>query len=213
MRVIDLLSFIDRVNIGNARVAGLQTDLKMSDHQYSLALTITYIPYIAIELPAGLILKRVGANILLPAMVTLWGLTTTLQGLVTTYHGLLVARFFLGLAEGGLIPGIVLVMSRFYKRDQIQLRISLFFTAASLTAGFSGLLASAIQGMDGRAGHRGWQWIFMLVRSTCPPLSVSYVTTAGRGLISIVGGDFHGGIWTSVLFHSSTDPDVIPVSH
>jgi MFS family permease len=58
----------------------------------------------------------------------------------------------------------MLVMSRFYKRDQIQFRMTLLFTAASLAGAFSGLLASAILGMDGRAGHKGWQWIFILVR-------------------------------------------------
>ena len=157
----------------------------MSDHQYSLALTITYIPYIIVEIPACLILKGVGANILIPTLVTLWGLITTLQGLVTSYQGLLVARFFLGLVEGGLLPGIVLIMSQFYKRDQIQLRMALLFTAASLAGGFSGLLASAILGMDGRAGHSGWQWIFILVRSTCAPLCVACVPPPGRGLISI----------------------------
>ena len=167
----DLLSFIDRVNIGNARVAGLQKDLKMTDFQYSLALTITFIPYIVVEIPAGLIVKRVGANNLLPVLATLWGLVTTLQGLVTSYPGLLAARFFLGLVEGGLLPGIVLVMSRFYKRDQLQLRLALLFTAASLTGAFSGLLASAIVGMDGLAGHKGWQWIFILVRDPCMPPS------------------------------------------
>ena len=176
MRVIVSLSFIDRVNIGNARVAGLQTDLKMSDYQYSLALTITYIPYIAVEIPAGLILKRVGANILLPAMVTLWGLIATLQGLVTSYQGLLIARFFLGLVEGGLIPGVVLVMSRFYKRDQIHLRMALFFTVASSNGGLSGILASIILRMDGRAGYSGWQWIFILVRiRLCGPCITTYV--------------------------------------
>ena len=138
----------------------------MSDYQYSLALTITYIPYIAVEIPGSLMLKRVGANILLPTMVTLWGVITTMQGLVSSYQGLLTARFFLGLVEGGLVPGIMLVMSRFYKRDQIQLRMALLFTGGSLSGAFSGLLASAILGMDGRAGHRGWQWIFILVCST-----------------------------------------------
>jgi MFS family permease len=166
---IDLLSFIDRVNIGNARVAGLQSDLKMTDYQYSLALTVTYIPYIAIEIPAGLVLKRIGADTLMPTLVTLWGLITTLQGLITSFSGLLAARFFLGLVEGALVPGIMLVMSRFYKRDQIQLRLALFFTSASLTGAFSGLLASAILGMDGVAGHRGWKWIFILVRHPCIP--------------------------------------------
>jgi len=177
--IVDLLSFIDRVNIGNARVAGLQTDLKMSDYQYSLALTITYIPYLAVEIPASLVLKRVGANILLPTIAVLWGLITTLQGLVTSYQGLLAARFFLGLVEGGLLPGITLVMSRFYRRDQIQLRMTLLFSASSLAGAFSGLLASAILGMDGRAGHRGWQWIFILVRD-------SQVTTTCRELMNLL---------------------------
>jgi MFS family permease len=135
----------------------------MSDQQYSFALIVTTIPYLAVEIPASLILKRVGANILLPTMATLWGLTTTLQGLVTSYKGLLATRFFLGLAEGGLIPVFMIVMSRFYRRDQIQLRVTLIFTASSLAGAFSGLLASAILGMDGCAGRRGWQWIFILV--------------------------------------------------
>lgn len=175
--ITDLLSFIDRVNIGNARVAGLQKDLNMTDFQYSLALTITFIPYIVVEIPAGLVVKRIGANYFLPVMTTLWGLITTLQGLVTSYSGLLVARFFLGLVEGGLLPGIVLVLSRFYKRDQLQLRLALLFTGASLTGAFSGLLASAIVGMNGLAGHKGWQWIFILVRVPYIPLSLSHTHT------------------------------------
>ena len=178
----------------------------MSDHQYSLALTITYIPYIAIELPASLVVKRVGANVLLPTMVTLWGLITALQGLVTSFGGLLAARFFLGLAEGGLLPGVMLVMSQFYRRDQIQLRLALFFTSASLTGAFSGLLASAIVGMDGRAGRRGWQWIFILVRISCVHSLLCFL---GTDEISNAGGDFHGGICACVLLHSSTDSDVI----
>ena len=55
----------------------------MSDYQYSLVLTITYIPYIIVEVPASLVLKPVGANILLPTMDILWGLTATLK--VTEY--------------------------------------------------------------------------------------------------------------------------------
>lgn len=47
----------DRTNVGNARIAGLQSDLHMTNHQYSIALTVTYIPYIAAELPSNLLLK------------------------------------------------------------------------------------------------------------------------------------------------------------
>ena len=148
-------------------------------------------------------------------MVILWGLTTTLQGFVSSYQGLLAARFFLGLFEGGLLPGIMLVMSRFYKRDQIQMRMSLLFTAASLAGAFSGLLASAILGMNGREGHKGWQWIFILV-SICLHPSPFFLRSLLRQSIDgicVVGGNFHRSIWTCVLLHSSTDSDIIPISH
>lgn len=72
----------------------------MTNHQYSIALTVTYVPYIAAELPSNLLLKVVGPNLMLPTMLALWGIVTTLQGTVRTYHQLLACRFFLGLFEG-----------------------------------------------------------------------------------------------------------------
>ncbi|KAI9568125.1 major facilitator superfamily domain-containing protein [Boletus coccyginus] len=158
-----LLAFLDRTNIGNARVAGLQTSLGMSDYQYTVALTVTYIPYVCTELPATLLLKYVGPNILLPATVTLWGVVSATQGLVTNYSGLLACRFFLGLVEGGVFPCIVLYLSYFYPRARLQIRrIATFYMSASLSGAFSGLLAAAIEQLDGRGGKPGWAWIFIL---------------------------------------------------
>lgn len=157
-----LLSFLDRANIGNARVAGLQKDLHMTNRQYSTVLTITYVPYIVCELPSNLLLKKVGPHRLLPGIVFAWGLVTAFQGLVHNYSGLIATRFFLGLCEGGLLPGLVLYMSYFYRRDQLQLRVALLFSATSLAGAFSGLLAAAIVNLDGRHGRPGWAWIFIL---------------------------------------------------
>jgi len=157
-----LLSFLDRTNLGNARVAGLQHDLKMTNKQYSIALTVTYVPYIVAELPSNLLLKIVGPNLMLPTMLTLWGVVTTLQGVVTSYKGLLACRFFLGLLEGGVFPGLVLYLSFFYPRRRLQWRISAFFSAASISGAFSGLLAFGIINMDGIGKRPGWAWIFIL---------------------------------------------------
>lgn len=157
-----LLSFLDRTNVANARVAGMQVDLKMTNYDYSLALTVTYIPYIIAELPSNLLLKAVGPNLMLPAMLTLWGVITTLQGVVTTYGGLLVCRFFLGLMEGGVFPGLVLYLSYFYPRHKLNLRISGFFSSASVAGAFGGILAYGIINMDGVGGKPGWSWIFIL---------------------------------------------------
>lgn len=111
MSILYLCAFLDRVNVGNARVAGLQTDLKISDTEYQTALTITYIPYILAELPSNLILNRIGPRILLPTICILFGLVSSLQSQVYNYAGLLACRFFLGFVEGGLFPGIVLYLS------------------------------------------------------------------------------------------------------
>ncbi|KAG1860508.1 major facilitator superfamily domain-containing protein [Suillus tomentosus] len=157
-----LLSFLDRSNIANARVAGMQTSLKMTNHQYSIALTMTYVPYIAAEFPSNLLLKYVGPRWMLPTMVTIWGLVATMQGVVKTYSGLLACRFFLGLMEGGLFPGLVLYMSFFYPRERLQIRVATFFASASLSGAFSGLLAAAIMNLNGKGGRPGWAWIFIL---------------------------------------------------
>ncbi|KAH9453467.1 hypothetical protein Pst134EA_024339 [Puccinia striiformis f. sp. tritici] len=156
------LSFLDRSNLGNARIAGLQSSLGLTDHQYSIALTVTYIPYIVAEIPANLLLKKLGPNYFLPGIVTCWGLITTLQGFVRSYSGLIAARFFLGLVEGGMFPAIVLYLSFFYTRRELQIRIALFFSAASLSGAFSGLLAYGIIRLDGTGDLPGWSWIFII---------------------------------------------------
>jgi len=162
MTLFYLLSFLDRSNIGNARVAGLQADLKMSDYRYQLAITFTYVPYILSELPSNLLLKLIGPQILLPAIVTIWGVVTLCQGFCHNLGSLIACRVVLGFFEGGLLPGILLYTSTFYKRSELQWRVGLIFSATSLAGAFGGLLAAAIQQMNGDEGIRGWAWIFII---------------------------------------------------
>ncbi|KAJ7830892.1 major facilitator superfamily domain-containing protein [Mycena olivaceomarginata] len=156
-----LLSFLDRVNIGNARLYGLQKDLNISNKEYTIALTLTYVAYVSSELPSNLVLKRIGPSILLPTIMVLWGVVATLQGVVTNYQGLLACRFFIGFLEGG-VPGIVLYLSLFYPRQKLQTRIAMFFSAASLSGAFSGILAFGIRDLDGKRGHSSAAWIFLI---------------------------------------------------
>ncbi|KAK0229419.1 major facilitator superfamily domain-containing protein [Armillaria nabsnona] len=162
MGMFYFLSALDRGNIGNARIAGLQHDLQMMDKQYSIVLTVTYVPYILIELPLNLLLRVIGPNYLLPTLMTMWGIITILQGVVTSYGGLLACRFFLGVFEGGVSPGMILYLTNFYPRAKMTTRIVSFFAFASLSVAFSGILAYGILRMDGVGGRAGWRWIFIL---------------------------------------------------
>ncbi|WAQ87751.1 hypothetical protein PtA15_8A657 [Puccinia triticina] len=102
------LSFLDRSNLGNVRIIGLQKDLRMTDHDFSMALTITFIPYILIELPSNLLVKRIGAGIQIPLIVTIWGLITCLQGLVTrTEMQFRIALFWGTICIAGAVSGLL----------------------------------------------------------------------------------------------------------
>ncbi|KAI7943054.1 hypothetical protein MJO29_012898 [Puccinia striiformis f. sp. tritici] len=153
-------SSLDRSNIGNARVAGLQKALHLSDHQYSVALTSTFIQLV--KVPANLALKRIGAHIFLPLISCAWGLVTFCQGFTTNFGGLVTARLFMGLAEGGLYPAILLYLSHSYSRDQLQMRIAIFYSSASVSGSFSGLLAYAILHLHDTWGKPAWAWLFFI---------------------------------------------------
>lgn len=91
-----------------------------------------------------------------------WGLVMTLMGIVQNYMGLFWARFFLGVAEAGLFPAVAYNLTSWYCRHEYQLRVSLFYSAASIAGAFSGILAFGISKMDGVGGLEGWRWIFIL---------------------------------------------------
>lgn len=156
-----LLAFIDRANVGNARIDGLADELGLDGYKFNIALAVFYIPYICVDVPSNLVLKHLRAGIYLPSLVVVWGLVSTCTGFVKTYEGLLACRFFLGLAEGGLLGGLVLYLSMFYRRHQLLYRIVMFYAAAPLSGAVGGLLATGLAEIKS-GSYNGWPFIFFV---------------------------------------------------
>jgi len=97
--VLWLLAFIDRSNIGNARLDGLATQLGLDGTKYNAALAV-----FLLDIPSNLLLKRVGGGLYLPAIAVTWGIVGTCMGAVTSYGGLLACRLLLGACEGLRLP-------------------------------------------------------------------------------------------------------------
>ncbi|GES66619.1 MFS general substrate transporter [Aspergillus terreus] len=162
LAILYFFSFLDRGNIGNANIQGLSTDLNLVGNQYNWALTVFFFPYCFFEPLCNLLLVKFKPRIWLPSIMVAWGIVTTLMGIVQNYAGLVAARFFLGLTEAGLFPGLAFYVSLWYPRANAQFRIALIFASASMAGAFSGLLAFLISKMDGVGGLEGWRWIFIL---------------------------------------------------
>jgi sugar phosphate permease len=101
LALLYLLSFLDRGNIGNAKIEGLLEDLHMSGPQYNWCLTVFFFTYCLFEVPSNVLLKRWRPSIWLPTIMVAWGVVMTLMGIVQDFKGLLIARLFLGVAEAG----------------------------------------------------------------------------------------------------------------
>ncbi|KIK98464.1 hypothetical protein PAXRUDRAFT_31147 [Paxillus rubicundulus Ve08.2h10] len=157
-----LLSFLDRSNVGNAKVAGMSTDLNLVGFRYNIAAAVFFILYSLAEVPSNIALKLFRPSRWIPSIMVVWGLIMTLMCLVNTYQGLVAARIFLGLAEAGLFPGVTYYISLWYPRAERSMRIAIFFSAATVAGAFGGVLAYFIEKMEGIGGLHGWQWIFCL---------------------------------------------------
>ncbi|CDR87306.1 related to TNA1-high affinity nicotinic acid plasma membrane permease [Sporisorium scitamineum] len=157
--VLYLMSFLDRTAVGNARVLGMQKDLKLSDNDYAAALSIFFALYCLLEVPSNLILKKLGVKKWIPIIVITWGLVMLLTGFSNNFGALFAWRLLLGAAEAGLFPGITYYLTVLYPRKSIQLRVGLFFSAATIAGAFGGLLAFGLAKVHAGA-YNGWSWIF-----------------------------------------------------
>lgn len=121
-----------------------------------------YVPYIIFELPSNLIIRKVGPARLIPLLLTIWGMVSCVQGTVRDKTGLYINRAFLGLVEAGVLPGLSVYLSFFYTPREMQLRQALYFSGASLSGSFNGLLAVAIGELGGRRGIAKWSWVMII---------------------------------------------------
>ncbi|KAL3461752.1 major facilitator superfamily domain-containing protein [Aspergillus heterothallicus] len=162
LALLFLCSFLDRTNVGNAKILGLEDDLNITNDQYDIGLAVFYLFYILSEVPSNLIIKKASPKIWLPALTAVWGIFTMCLGFVRNFGSFVVVRVLLGIAEGGLLPGMVLYLSSFYRRGDLAIRIGLFYTAASLSGAFGGLLARGLAEIGPRGGLEGWRWIMII---------------------------------------------------
>ncbi|KAJ4420166.1 hypothetical protein N0V82_004509 [Gnomoniopsis sp. IMI 355080] len=172
--ILYLFCFIDRANIGNARLAGLETDLGLEGNDYNAVLSIFYISYILFEVPSNIVCKWAGPGWFLPVISLGFGLSSLGTAFVKNQAQASGVRFILGVFEAGMMPGIAYYLSRWYRRSELAFRLSLYIVMAPLAGAFGGLLASAILRLPHFGGLHTWRMIF----------GIEGIITIGLALIS-----------------------------
>ncbi|KAJ5109058.1 hypothetical protein N7456_005733 [Penicillium angulare] len=154
-----LLAFLDRSNIGNAKIAGMTEDLGLTSDKYAWLLTIFYISYTVFEFQA-LMWKLIKPHQWATFVVFSWGLVATCQAATKNWQGMMALRFLMGAFEAGFGPGVPYLLSFFYRRHELGLRCGLFLSAAPLANTFAGALAYGIT--SGHAKLANWRVLFLV---------------------------------------------------
>ncbi|KAL0576310.1 hypothetical protein V5O48_005686 [Marasmius crinis-equi] len=160
---IYILNYKVRNDAAAARARGFEVDLKLKGEEFPTLLSILYIGYILMQIPSNLFLNWIGKpSIYLPTCMLVWGLISVLIGLTSNFAGALVTRFFLGIVEAPFFPGALFLLSRWYKRDEIGLRMAILACGNLISNAFGTLLASGILGSGYQLGHAAWRWLFYI---------------------------------------------------
>ncbi|KAL4812523.1 major facilitator superfamily domain-containing protein [Aspergillus spinulosporus] len=158
-----LMSYLDRINVSNARLAGMQEDLHMSDTTWSAGISLFYVGYIISQVPANVFIAKGKPSILMPSIMLAWSAVTICMPALTSGWGFCLCRFLVGLTEGPFIPAVSLLTSSWYTKKESPLRMGIWHAGNIISNVFSGLLAAAIlTNMDGIASLRAWQWFILL---------------------------------------------------
>src|SRR5450830_63675 len=156
-----LVNFLDRTNIGYAALT-MNQDLGIGPAMFGWIVGIFFIGYCGSEIPSNLAYHRFGARIWIARIMVTWGIVTVLCAFVRSPTELLIARFFLGVAEGGFSPGIFMYLSGWFPARWRAKAMAIFLLGSPISSVIGGPLSSAILSLHQVGGLKQWQWLFLL---------------------------------------------------
>ena len=221
------LAYIDRINVSFAALT-MNRDIGMTAAVYGFSSTAFYLGYVLFEIPSNLVMDKVGARLWLARIMITWGLVSAATATVIGPNTFLLVRFLLGAGEAGLFPGVLLLFTYWFP-DHYRARIIGTFTLAlPVSVALGAPISTAILGLDGMLGVKGWQWIyileslptvlvglFVLVSLTDGPASAKWLSPAERewlaGRLRAERRAIEAGGKYSIL-QSMTNPKVLLLS-
>ncbi|KAJ7859580.1 MFS general substrate transporter [Mycena leptocephala] len=152
----------DRTNIGNAHtLTAFNENFGITDNnKWTLALSIFYVGYCLLEMPANILQRYIGANRFFFLSLNFWGIASLSVVYAKGYAGLLVLRVLMGIGEAGYYAGMIYYLSFWYKKHELAMRISLCMTG-TLPGAIGGLLAFGLVRAK-TSLLTGWQFLFLI---------------------------------------------------
>jgi ACS family tartrate transporter-like MFS transporter len=158
--VLYVVNFLDRMNVGAAALQ-MPKDLGFSDRVVGLGAGIFFLGYFLLEIPGALIAERWSASRWIARIMISWGIATVLLAFIQTSRGFYIGRFFVGAAEAGFFPAVVVYLTHWFRYEDRAKVIAFFYAAYPISFIIGSPLAGLMLGISW-FGLRGWRWLFIL---------------------------------------------------
>ncbi len=158
--VLYVIAFLDRMNIGAAALQ-MPRDLGFSDRVVGMGAGIFFLGYLLLEIPGALIVERWSARRWIARIMISWGMVTVLMAFIHTAREFYLVRFFLGAAEAGFLPGVIVYLTHWFRYEDRGKAVAFFYAANPLSYVIGSPIAGLLLGLSW-LGLRGWRWLFIL---------------------------------------------------
>jgi MFS family permease len=155
------ISFLDRVNVSFAALQ-MNRDLHLSPAVYGLGAGLFFVTYCLFEVPSNLMLYKFGATRWIARIMLTWGLCAAGMAFVVGPTSFYVMRLLLGASEAGFFPGVLFFLTLWFPTAYRGRVLGYFMAGVAISGLFGSPLSGLLLSMDGLAGLRGWQWLYII---------------------------------------------------
>ena len=156
--IVCIISYMDRVNIGFAMAGGMSDELGMTASVAGLAAGIFFIGYLFLQVPGGEFAAKRSGKKFISWTIVFWAIISILTGFATDVTHVLILRFLLGVAEGGMLPVVLTMVSMWFPNEERGRANAIVILFVPVAAIITGPLSGYIISMS------NWKWLFIFRR-------------------------------------------------
>ncbi|KAJ3740442.1 MFS general substrate transporter [Lentinula detonsa] len=173
MCLLYLVQFMDKTTLGYAAILGMNQEAHLTTDQYNWLGTIFYLSYLVFEYPQNLALQRFPVGKWMSINIFVWSVALCSHAACKSFGGLFAARFILGICEGSITAGFMIVSSMFYTRKEQTLRVGYWFLMNGTAQIILAFVAyGSLNITKGRL--EPWQWLMIITGLLTFVLSICF---------------------------------------
>ncbi|CAG8007548.1 unnamed protein product [Penicillium salamii] len=158
-----MFNYLDRNNIASSKLNDIEKEMKLTGDDYNTAISVLNAGYMVMQIPSNMILTRVRPSLYIPLWVLVCSCISAATAAVQNFDQLIALRILLGIAEAPFFPGAYYLLSCWYTKKELGLRIAILYSGLVIATAVSGLIAAGVfASLDNARGLSGWRWLYII---------------------------------------------------